>query len=535
VDERLDPFKSTVAAARLLEQNRSTTGSWPLAITAYNHGAAGVRRAVRKLGTHDIATIVRKYRSRTFGFASRNFYLEFLAAADVDFHSEKYFGPLLMDLPVEYLRIELPYFTNATALHRALGVDLEVLMKSNPGLRPSVWSGAKYVPRGYAIRVPRSELARPLESLVEEIPESARFAAQQRDTFHVVRRGETLSKIAGRYGVRVSEVVALNGLRSRHRIRAGQKLRLPDVGRSRKVSASSKRRAPIAPSLPPSDGKYVVRRGDTLARIADRFGIDQQELIRANQLRNRNRIYEGQILALALDAAPAEEARDPHPHAVVTVSKPESTEPAEAKGEEGAPSPPSPGVFADDLEGSSGAPVEMSPALVADPSDYSVGSDGAIEVQAAETLGHYAEWLGIRASRLRRINRLDYGEPLVIGRELDLDFSAVTPEEFERRRIEYHRGLQGEFFDRFEIHGTQVHVMRRGDSLWVLSQRKYRVPLWLIRQYNPDLDFAALHPGTRVTIPLLRPHNGSGAAVDPVESGSEGEAVQREASGDKLG
>ena len=67
VDERLDPYRATVAAARLLEHNRDVTGTWPLAVTAYNHGAAGMRRAVRKLGTHDIATVVRQYRSRTSG------------------------------------------------------------------------------------------------------------------------------------------------------------------------------------------------------------------------------------------------------------------------------------------------------------------------------------------------------------------------------------------------------------------------------------------------------------------------------------
>ena len=79
VDERLDPYISTVAAARLLEQNYRVTGSWPLAVTAYNHGASGVRRAIRKLGTHDIGVIANNYKSRSFGFASRNFYAEFLA------------------------------------------------------------------------------------------------------------------------------------------------------------------------------------------------------------------------------------------------------------------------------------------------------------------------------------------------------------------------------------------------------------------------------------------------------------------------
>ena len=94
VDERLDPYRASVAAARLLEQNYRVTGTWPLAITAYNHGASGMRRAAQQLGTKDIARIVREYRSPSFGFASRNFYVEFLAATHVATHHEDYFGKL---------------------------------------------------------------------------------------------------------------------------------------------------------------------------------------------------------------------------------------------------------------------------------------------------------------------------------------------------------------------------------------------------------------------------------------------------------
>ncbi|NOR66300.1 MAG: transglycosylase SLT domain-containing protein [Woeseiaceae bacterium] len=79
VDERMDPYLSTVAAAKLLSHNYSATGTWPLAITSYNHGTAGMRRAARKLCTKDITRIVREYKSRRFGFASRNFYVAFLA------------------------------------------------------------------------------------------------------------------------------------------------------------------------------------------------------------------------------------------------------------------------------------------------------------------------------------------------------------------------------------------------------------------------------------------------------------------------
>ena len=94
VDERLDPYRSTEAAASFLEQNYIVLGSWPLALTAYNHGPGGMKRAQEQLGTSDIVTIVRKYNSRSFGFASRNFYVAFLAALEIDSDPDKFFGSI---------------------------------------------------------------------------------------------------------------------------------------------------------------------------------------------------------------------------------------------------------------------------------------------------------------------------------------------------------------------------------------------------------------------------------------------------------
>ena len=94
VDERLDPFRSTEAAAQLLSYNYRLLGTWPLALTAYNHGAAGMRRAKEAMGTDDIVKIVRQHKSPSFGFASRNFYVSFLAALEIDSHPDKYFSDL---------------------------------------------------------------------------------------------------------------------------------------------------------------------------------------------------------------------------------------------------------------------------------------------------------------------------------------------------------------------------------------------------------------------------------------------------------
>jgi membrane-bound lytic murein transglycosylase D len=151
------------------------------------------------------------------------------------------------------------------------------------------------------------------------------------------------------------------------------------------------------------------------------------------------------------------------------------------------------------------AELDAAPVPIPDPSDYAVTSNHRITVQAEETLGHYAEWLEVSASRLRRLNRMGYETPLVIGRQKKLDFSRVTPEEFERRRLEYHRTLQEEFFEAYVVSGTRTHMLRKGDSLWYLAQRKYEVPIWLLRQYNPDLDFGSLPAGTPMLVPIIEP------------------------------
>jgi membrane-bound lytic murein transglycosylase D len=161
--------------------------------------------------------------------------------------------------------------------------------------------------------------------------------------------------------------------------------------------------------------------------------------------------------------------------------------------------------------------------MAADPSDYSVADNHTIEVQAAETLGHYAEWLGLRASQLRRINRMRYGKPVVIGKRIKLDFSRVTHDEFERQRIEYHRVLQETFFEQFQITGKDEYKIRRGDSIWVLAKRKYKIPIWLLRQYNPDLQLQKLTPGVIVTFPRVEQRS------EPVAEKSDGAADQPQA------
>ena len=120
VDDRLDPFRSTEAAAQLLAYNYRLLGTWPLALTAYNHGTAGMLRAKESLGTDDIVKIVRGYTGRTFGFASRNFYVSFLAALEIDHNPEKYFGPLPKEGEAHFRDLEAAAVRTALAEHRGV-------------------------------------------------------------------------------------------------------------------------------------------------------------------------------------------------------------------------------------------------------------------------------------------------------------------------------------------------------------------------------------------------------------------------------
>lgn len=515
VDERLDPFKSSDAAARLLRYNFELLGTWPLAITAYNHGAAGMRRAVKKVGSTDIAPILRNYRSRTFGFASRNFYPAFVAAVEVDQEAKRHFGKLHQASRDKTQTLATPAYVKPEVLQEALDIDRETLRRLNPALRASVWRGQKLVPKGFELRVPCTHSCAPIKLAMNSLPATQRYGSQLPDRYHKVRRGDTLSQIARRYKVSSRTLASLNSLRSRHTIRVGQMLRLPWQDHAT-TSTSKKQSSAIVASAartnkakPNANGLYSVKAGDTIEGIARRFGLDQHTLLALNDVRNRNKIYIGQVLKVTSrpptkTSAPLKAKDEQSTPAKISYAS--LTQPADGNTMTDAISQSEAEVSVpeEDTEPLGPAlPSEIHPTLSADPSDYTVAADGTIQVQAAETLGHYADWLGIRTQVLRNINKLRYGKPLPVGTRLKLDFSKRSPQRFESLRTTYHCELQSEFFKNYSISDTRTHVVKLGESLWSLTHQKYQIPVWLMRQYNPDLDFHDVRPGMKLSIPML--------------------------------
>lgn len=475
VDERRDPFASSEAAARYLRYNYDILGSWPLAITAYNHGAGGMRRAAQTMGTKDIEVIIRRYSGPAFGFASRNFYVSFLAALDIEKDPGKYFGEVQRQQPREQLVIEMPDYMRIDAIESAFGIPRSTLQAYNPALLPPVWEGAKYVPRGFRLRLPADYVveAAPGEVLAS-IPRSQRFAAQVPDRTHVVKSGDTLSHIARRYGTSVAKLAQTNGLTPTSRIRIGQTLKLPGVA----AEGPAPVRVAQAPAARPAvtatgQETYLVRPGDSLALIAQRTGVSQRDIMAFNGIGNPNLIRSGQRLRLTAPVAAAGPAPEPDAEPLLATASLPGGEPAGTA------------------------------ALAADPSDYRVGSDDTVEVQAGETISHYAEWLQVSADTLRKANGWSPRRSLVLGQRVRLVFSKVSRDDFVARRMGYHGAVQQEFFSRFRVADTTEHRLRPGESVWVLASQKYKVPVWLLRQYNPNLNFDQVRPGTRVVFPRV--------------------------------
>ena len=154
VDERYDPFRATEGAVQLLANNFRLLGSWPLALTAYNHGAAGMRRARDTMGTDDFAVIARRYRGPAFGFASRNFYPSFLAALTIDQDPGRWFPGVVRAPEASYTEIELSRAAWMVDLQRTVGLPTTQLRELNPALREAAWRGERPLPAGYRLRLP---------------------------------------------------------------------------------------------------------------------------------------------------------------------------------------------------------------------------------------------------------------------------------------------------------------------------------------------------------------------------------------------
>jgi membrane-bound lytic murein transglycosylase D len=251
VDERVDPWVSTEAAARHLKDDYALLQDWPLAITAYNHGRYGIARGLKTVNGSSLADLVERYRGKRFGFASRNYYAEFLAAVSVERDHAKHFGELRREDPLAFEEVRTgDHYLSYETLVRASGVDEATFRRFNPAFRSNIVKGRLRVPPRQTLRLPPSHAAEFSATLAsvdssELHDRQARVAKRVKKgksrhskavkvgrkpsghRTHRVRAGQTLSGIALRYGISLRTLCKVNGLGRKSVIRPGQRLRIP--------------------------------------------------------------------------------------------------------------------------------------------------------------------------------------------------------------------------------------------------------------------------------------------------------------------
>ena len=448
LDERRDPILATHAAAELLKDNYLKLGSWPLAITAYNHGAAGMARAKRFHG--DYASIFESYRSRTFKFASRNFYSEFLAALQVASNYQDYFGDIELDRPTPYKTIMLEGYIAFETLCDRLNLSGELARALNPALRPPVFDGQKLVPKDYPFRLPA-------EIVSAKVPSALYLDDQRPSRFYTVQRGDTAGRVARAHGVKLADLILANNLDRRALIYPKQTLRIPLPGELDTV--------PDQPIPEPSAPVLMADNEDA--------GTPAGNLLLSEASVKATEDYPQPVLASifppAMGVAPKKDRK-------IDASENEQA--------------PSVEIVSADVRFESIDNCSSRPA-------------GIIQVEVEETLGHYAEWAGVRTQLIRRLNGLSFGQTLHLHQKIKIPLYRTTARKFEEIRYEYHKRLQEDFFAAYRIGDLQTYRVRSGDNLWNLCLEKFDIPMWLLKNCNPEVDFAELRMNQKLTVPQI--------------------------------
>jgi membrane-bound lytic murein transglycosylase D len=538
VDERRDPIISTRAAARLLKMNYRKLRNWPMAITAYNHGVAGMLRAKRRKGNYE--TIFKEYRSRIFKFASRNFYSEFLAAREVACDYRQYFGELILDKPVQSQEVVLAGYGSLPEIARQLKLELGVLRELNPALRNPVIRGQKYVPKGFHLRLPMRS-GQDWESMMAELAPKIFKNYQKRSRIYTVQRGDTAGEIARMHGIKLRDLIAANNLNTRATIYVNQNLRIPlpdekpitlariERQKTEENDLTKSHRLPSveAQSLTsPTVDMVLAMNATAESREAQEKLSPDSSLLQAT--RNDTERPSATVLASKMPYDRDEKNAFESPLAELAKGEARKKEsPIRLSPEEDLAAENVAIASQDQKHVEAKTVMATSPELEAEAAKptaqvHKINPEilqgnfaierirldqgqpiGTIRVEVEETLGHYAEWLGITAWEIRRLNGFPYGKAIRIAQQIKIPLHRVSKEEFEEKRFEFHKEMAEDFFASFRIEKVQTYTVRRGDNIWTLSKEKFEVPLWLIKKYNAHLNFSALYPSQEILIPII--------------------------------
>ncbi len=533
----------------------------PFVITSYNYGVNGMRRAITQIQP-DYLQVLKKYKSSGFRVAVKNFYASFIAARHVALNSQQYFGAIAQDKVLEYHTLTLEHATSLSRIKSVFKVTENELKPINLGLTRFIWNGWRMIPSGYQLKLPPSKHDNKYKAAIAQLaampPEKRSLASGH----YTVRRGDTACGIARALKVNCRTLINSNRLGRKAIVRIGQKLSIPGALIVVADTSGQGVTQVIKSSQQQIGAMYRVKRGDTACGIARQFNVGCRELISINRLGRKATIYVGQQLSIpgAAAKAPNQIANlDENKMYIVragdyacsiatrflvncntfrrlnNLNRKATIFPGQKLHVPGLGIPDTTATAAQlakaDLETAIAATVATTtiaessePELATQATPYSglsnlldtlpdlsISISGVpeqpiyqIQVETDETLGHYADWLGMRSTKvLRRLNKLSYKQTLPIGRTLKLPaISGNQVITFERKRSEYHQVLSESLKEHYSLVGIEKYTVQQGDSVWLISNQS-GFPLWLLYRLNPDLKHVNIQIGQVILLPKL--------------------------------
>ena len=292
MDERCDFEKSTHAACKYLGDLYRMFDSWNLALAAYNGGEGRVGRQIKRQKTEEFWKL--KLRDQT-----KNYVPLYMAALMIAKDPTAYGFQVQPEPPITYDWVATNKPLEFKDIANALGTTEDVISDLNPELRRGV-TPPDVSP--YRLRVPKGS-GDLFAAVYHDLPRSTRTEWAQ----HTVRKGETLGKIAKKYGVSAGEIARTNKLSSKHRLTIGQSLVIPvpSAAVTRRAQKPTEtvyaERAPKEKSAPTAENgsqKYTVRAGDTFWDLAKKFGLTTSAIRQANRMEAHDRLQIGQTLVI---------------------------------------------------------------------------------------------------------------------------------------------------------------------------------------------------------------------------------------------
>ncbi|MCA1826646.1 MAG: LysM peptidoglycan-binding domain-containing protein, partial [Myxococcales bacterium] len=301
VDERRNPEKATVAAARYLRDLRQRFhGDWYLAWAGYNAGEGKVDRAIRKEKTTDFWRMMGK--GRTLRAETKHYVPKLIAAALVAKHPERFGFHVDYEQPPEVEEVMIPDATDLRVIAKIAGISFEQVRDLNPELRRFCTPPGKWT-----LRLPAGTGGARFYAEYEKLGPADRLSFVE----HKVEKGEPLLKIARAYGVTEAAILRTNGIKSYRQIKPGRMLVIPVAGRGLLAGSQLEkmhvvpqaRRPAVLVSTKPvtaSGATYTVQPGDSLWTIAAKFSTTVDKLKRLNGLTGRRArsLQVGQTIAV---------------------------------------------------------------------------------------------------------------------------------------------------------------------------------------------------------------------------------------------